>query len=147
VTRLSLLAALGLVVLQACDGSSPTAPNDIRGVDASNLVGMWAGPMPTGMPGEDWTSVTLSINHVGEGVAGYLRPRAGVDHPVTVTLSPGSSAGISVQPPTTPGIQCNSYTIAVSGIEYRRDHPFALLGATVGKCPNTLIGEVRLVRR
>lgn len=143
----SLVAVLALIVLLSCDGRSPTTPVEVRGVDATNLVGTWVGPMPTGMPGEDWTSVTLSINRIGDGLVGSLRPRAGAVHPVTVALAPDSRASIRVEPSANPATECNSYTIAVTGIEYRRDRPFALLGATVGKCPNTLMGDVRLLRQ
>jgi hypothetical protein len=142
-----LMVVVVFVTLQACNGRSPTAPTDVRRVDTTNLIGTWEGPMPTGMPGEEWTAVILKIDLVGDGIAGYLRPRAGVDHPVTVTLSPSSGASIRIQPPSSSTVECNSYTVGVTAIEYKRDEPFALAGRTFGKCPNTLIGNVRLFRR
>lgn len=146
--RLSALGLLlSIVVLQACDGNTLTAPTDVRSVNPAALVGAWVGPMPTGMPGEDWSSVTLTINHTGAGVAGYLRPRAGVDHPLTITFWPSGEAGIEVLELTAnQSIPCFRYGISVTGLEYRRDRAAALVGRTVGRCPNTLMGEVRLVR-
>jgi hypothetical protein len=102
------------------------------------MNGTWEGEFAAYPAGEDWSRVRLTTETIGASVQGTLTSRNGVAHPVTGNvLETSIYLEIRDLPQRTP---C-SVDLVVTRVA-----PVAIEGSLGGRCPNTLLGEFRLVR-
>jgi hypothetical protein len=138
---------LAMFAVAACDERLPTDPAVavVLAVDEATLTGVWSGAMPISPPGEDWTSIVLTIP-AGEMPRGEIVPRAGRAHPVRVQYV-GGKAFLAVEDlPFDERIPCSQIGMSLDSVELRDGRPFAVTGRLSGRCPSTLMQRIRLSR-
>src|SRR5690348_13018953 len=126
--------AVALLLVVACNRSSPTEPNL-----NSRLDGTWQGEIAAYPRGEDWCRATLELQSHGNISTGTLTSVNGISHSVTgESVYPTVHVlHISNLPQETP---C-SVTLNID-----KASAVALEGNLTGRCPNTLLGRFRLQR-
>jgi hypothetical protein len=128
---------LALVLLfTACNGFSPTEPQTIT---SSSINGTWRASLPINPGGEDWSSITFDIT---SDVA-TMTPKSGPVHPVRVTTGAGWASLEIQELPVDPHAPCIQVQIAVTSMI---DRGKSMLGQVSGRCPSTLMHDIRLDR-
>jgi len=133
--RSLVLLALALVIA-ACNDLSPTAPHAIT---RSSITGTWRGSMSIKPGGEDWSTVTFNIT----SDAATMTPKSGRAHPVRVSMGGGWATLEIDELPVDPGAPCIHVQIAVNSF---MNDGRSLLGQVSGRCPSTLMHDIRLDR-
>jgi len=144
--RLPLLLTVFLFV--ACSESSPTSPLAVTQIPVSDaaLAGNWTAELGLFPAEEDWSSVRFTLSADNGVVTGEMFPLAGVRHPISGSVQNGFATLIIGDLPFDPHAPCIHVQIAVSTVETVGAQPRALMGSLGGRCPSTIMRDVRLNR-
>jgi len=141
-TRKLLLPALLLISFVSCsDSDSPT----IALPPTRALNGTFSGAMPSLIPGEDWSTVTMELETKGN-VSGTITPKTGTTRPVGGTYA-GSNLVLSVGN-LPQDASCFEITMNVFRFEFSSTNEVtAFEGTLMGRCQGTVSGSFRMERK
>ncbi|HEU4886729.1 MAG TPA: hypothetical protein VFV49_02505 [Thermoanaerobaculia bacterium] len=139
---------LTVFLLVACSESSPTSPLAVTQIPVTDaaLTGSWTTELNLHPAEEDWSRVRITLSAENGVITGEMVPLAGVRHPISGSVQNGFATLIIGDLPFDPHGPCIHVQIAVSAVETVGAQPRALLGSLGGRCPSTLMRDVRLNR-
>jgi len=131
-----------LLPLTGCsDSESPT----IALPPTRALNGTFSGPMPSLIPGEDWSNVTMELMTQGN-VSGTFTPKSGPTRPVGGTYA-GTNLVLSIGN-LPQGASCFEITMNVFRFEFNSSNDVsAFEGTLTGRCQGTVSGSFRMERK
>ena len=146
-SRFTVAIALALFTFVSCSESSPTSPLAITRVPVTDaaVAGDWSVPLGLGPDDEDWSVVRMTLSVANGTITGQMLPPTGFPRPITGSIANGTASLVIGDLP--PGREpCTHVGIFVRNVETRGAQPIALLGQLGGRCPSTLMRDIRLER-
>lgn len=138
------MSAVLLFPLAGCsDSDSPT----IALPPSRTLNGSFGGELPSLIPGEDWSAVTLQLQTASErNVSGTIEPKTGPTRPIGGTFA-GTNLVLSIgELPTEQA--CYEYTLNIFRFEFdAANEVTAFEGTLMGRCQGTVSGGFRMTRK
>lgn len=141
---LRFLLVVAVLPFAGCsDSDSPT----IALPPSRALNGTFEGPLPSRIPGEDWSTVALDLTTSSErNVSGTITPKAGSPRPIGGAFA-GTSLILSIG--DLPQQQaCFAFTLNIFRFEFdAANEVSAFEGTLAGECQGTLAGGFRMTRK
>jgi hypothetical protein len=146
-SRFTVVIALLVLFTFASCSDSPTSPLAITRVPVTDaaVAGDWSVPLGIGPNDEDWVVVRMTLSVANGTINGQMLPQIGSPRPITGFIANGTASLVIGDLP--PGAEpCTHVGIFVRSVETRGAQPIALLGRLGGRCPSTLMRDIRLER-